>query len=181
MRINLSTCNIEIINSYSRKRLLEIMSGYKHSILLGGNIDSEKEFYALVFNVDSEQECIRDMCIGICYGSHGITPQIMVQDNPKYAWIGYDSGVDIISIQTKDVISHIDLDWLFYQSVRVEEAGLILIHHEIGVQVVDTMGNPIWKISKDVINDLRVHDNHVFIKWMDGDECKLNLLNGEVL
>jgi hypothetical protein len=165
MRIGLENVSVAVRSWPSKDDFDRYMKQATNSLDLDVQIEYEKAFFSLV--LQSEPDGKELWTVGIRSEDHGILPEAIVLPKTQQLLIGADSQVHFLSWATKRLTRAVPLGFLFRSFIVQRERSLVLAVHETGLAAFSLDGSPLWKLTRDVIETIRVDGDRLEISFMD--------------
>lgn len=180
MLISFGNSAIELNRWPEKNRLLEDLTCCTRGIVLFGEAaECPRAFYSLKFY--SDRLDADSFGVGILSEGHGLEPELLVRKEEQDILVGFNSQIVVLEFTTGQLKQVIDLGYLFYRTIVIDEAHRIIVQHEIGVVVLDDRLNKVWGFDQDVITSLRIENGLLLLGFMDSPGVTLELANGTIL
>lgn len=117
--------------------------------------------------------------IGIKYDWHGLQPSILLLPKAQKIVCSFENEIIYIDCVSKVVDFRHSLNALIFSLIHVEDLGLIIVVHELGVFVLNEKGDKIWACGgTDIIQDYKLVDRYINILCADGYEVTFSIVDG---
>jgi hypothetical protein len=157
------------VDSFAELR--EMLRVNARSVLLGQNDEAHKEYW--VFRLG-------DCLIGICSQGHGVQPSCRIDDRSDGAWVGFNSGVAYVHLETCRCEGEYELDCVFHDFVAIMSDGSAVVVYELGACRIDPDGEFLWNQHTDVVISYRDTGSEVLL-MTDGGEIHIDKESGSTL
>ncbi|MBU3104323.1 hypothetical protein [Clostridium gasigenes] len=120
--------------------------------------------------------------IGIKYDWHGLEPNILMLPKTQKVVCSFENEIVCIDCASKVVDFKHSLNSLIFSIIHVEDLGLIIVVHELGVFVLNEKGKKIWACGgTDIIQDYKLVDRCINIRCADGYEVTFSIVDGKAI
>ena len=165
MRIGLENISVAVRSWPSKDDFDRFMKRATNSLDLDVQIEYEKAFFSLT--LQSEPDGQELWTVGIRSEDHGIVPEAIALPQTQQLLIGADSQVHFLSWATKTLTRAVPLGFLFRSFIVQPERSLVLAVHETGLAAFSMDGSQLWKLTRDVVEAVRVEGDRLEISFMD--------------
>ena len=176
MRIGLENISIAVRSWPSREDFDRFMKRAANALDLDVQIEYEKAFFSLT--LQSEPDGQELWTVGIRSEDHGITPEAIALPQTQQLLIGSDSEIHFLSWATKMLTRTVPLGSLFRSFIVDQQRSLILVAHETGLAAFSMDGSQRWKLTRDVVETVRVQGDRLEISFMDEAPISVEIDSG---
>lgn len=155
----------------SRSELQERLRRSPRSVLLGENDEASKEFFLAR---------ISNAAIGICSQGSGVKPSSLLDEPNGEAWIGYNSIIANIDLQSCRARFELPLDCVFYSIIGQMQDGSVIVVYELGACRVSRSGQFVWNHATDVVTHFSDEGDSLHLRT-DEEEVNIDKENGQSL
>jgi hypothetical protein len=182
MRILSAGRTVRIDKWQTKKELAYRLAGCDGgSIMLGDDAEDAREFFSLLFYREApDAESGTTWGVGVCSEALGLGPYLLLRPGAHVSFLGFNSQVVGLATNRREARFAINLWSPFATFACLDEQGITLVFHEIGVVALTGDGEELWRYSKDVVVGTRIGQDFLELKFMDALSVRLNVKTGEV-
>ena len=177
MRISFDEHSVELCLWDTKKQMTSFLNSCGEGNLLFESQEQEVEFHSATVWLKGDPE--HKFGVGICSEGHGLVPHILPLPMISTLAFGFNSNAVGVSFPKGEVVFSFNLDSLFYSFILVPEQKVLLIQHEIGLVALEEDGQFIWRFSRDIITNVVVEKEKIYLEFVDSPFVQLNITNGE--
>lgn len=157
--------------------LAHLATDGSRALLLGEDTEAPRVYYSFSIPSASGQGSAE---IGIISSGLGTAVAAVLSSHGR-AFVGHDTWITLLEIDTPAVITSKRLGGVFYEFLPIDGEDEIVVLHEIGLLRVDWNAAVQWSVDSDVV-EARTTDGrgNVVLSVMDGPPLVVSLASGAV-
>jgi hypothetical protein len=157
------------------------------SLVLGEEAEQEVEFFSATIHLNycctfrEERDGSREQRfgIGVCSEADVPKPHLLLRSAEKIMVFGFNREVVGVDVESKEIKFRVRFIYSPFRSlVYLDQYGIILAFHEIGVVALTGDGVELWRYEQDVIVDSMVDGDKLHLRFMDSPPVTISVRNG---
>jgi hypothetical protein len=163
------------VQSWETKNLLlNHVQRNSPSVVVGSASEAPRGFYS--YSVD-EVDC--PILIGVMV-NQSKAPRALILPASQRVVLGYDQSIALVDCPSGKLLGTTLLDGVFFEFLRDEERGQVIVVHELGVVAISELGEELWRYTTcEILEDWRKVNGFLVLALMDTNEAlELNLESG---
>lgn len=157
----------------SKVEFSDFLKEKKIDYFLGENTENCQEFFSLEIHINNTTTFI-----GISSFGTGIKPSWLF--NQEKLFVGYNDHVAIFDLNRFSFKEEIALLSFFWEFVSLQKSKDVCVICETAIVALSSNGSALWRKDTDLIENYKIADNKIDLKFTDDPPLQLDLLTGEI-